>query len=123
VVKVLPPLSPVFALPGVDQQRGAIAELHLGHHGADPFHHRGATGPRRCGGCERADSRERGRERGERGWGRGRRTTESGGEHGGSAMMECWGRRGFWGRRDGGAAVSRHVWKDSRIWRGGSAEE
>lgn len=29
--------------------------------------------------------------------------------------MECWGRRG------GGATVSRHGWKYSRIWRGGGA--
>jgi hypothetical protein len=98
VVKVLPPSSPVLALPGVDQQREAIVALHLGHHGADPVHHRGATGPRLRGGCERADNRERGRERGERG--RGRRTTESGDERGGSAMDGMlgearWGRDGF----------------------------
>jgi hypothetical protein len=113
VVKVLPPSSPVLALPGVDQQREAIAALHLGHHGADPVHHRGATSPRLRGGCERADSRERGRERGERG--RGRRTTESGGERGGSTMD---------GSTLGSGAVGEWLpWKDSRIWRGGSAEE
>jgi hypothetical protein len=47
-------LSPVLALPGIDQQREAIAALHLGHLGTGPVHHRGATGPRRHGGCHDA---------------------------------------------------------------------
>ena len=46
------PLSPpVLALPGVDEQREAVAALHLGLLGAGPVHHRGATGPRRRRGC------------------------------------------------------------------------
>jgi hypothetical protein len=47
-------MSPVLALPGIDQQREAIVALHLGHLGTGPVHHRGATGPRRHGGCHDA---------------------------------------------------------------------
>jgi hypothetical protein len=133
VVKVLPPSSPVLALPGVDQQREAIAALHLGHHGADPVHHRGATGPRLRGGCERADIRERGaREENGGGVGAGAADNRERGRaqrerHGWNAGGGAVGARRFHAM-DGstlgsGAVGERLPWKDSRIWRGGSAEE